>query len=190
MQERDSYVDAGAVRGGLGDEVHANGVRIVMDRDKGRCVVSARRFAPGETVVAGDVERAVPIRTNHSFQVGWDTHVDLTTPARDINHSCEPNTGIRDNDRGGFDFVALREIFPSEEITWDYETSEYVSIAVSRCLCGENRCRSAIRGFKYRQEDETWQPTHLAGYLREEYDAVSTAREASGAGRHPVAREV
>lgn len=139
-----------------------------MDRDKGRCVLSTRRFEPGETVVVGAVERVVPIRTNHSFQVGWDTHVDLTTPARDINHSCDPNTGIRDNSGGGFDFIALREILPSEEITWDYETSEYVSIAVSRCLCGEARCRSVIRGFEYRRNDRSWQPTHVAGYLREQ----------------------
>ncbi|MCE7004697.1 SET domain-containing protein-lysine N-methyltransferase [Kibdelosporangium philippinense] len=91
--------------------------------------------------------------------------MDLTSPARDINHSCNPNTGIRDNDRGGFDFIALREIVPPEEITWDYETSEYVSIAVPRCLCGEANCRSVIRGFKYRRHDKHWQPTHLARYL-------------------------
>ncbi|MGH3588171.1 MAG: SET domain-containing protein-lysine N-methyltransferase [Pseudonocardia sp.] len=137
-----------------------------MDPDKGRCVVATMRFAPGQTVVVGAVERVVPARTNHSFQVGWDTHVDLTSPARDINHSCDPNTGIRDNDGGAFDFVALREIAPDDEVTWDYETSEYVSIAVSRCLCGEARCRSVIRGFSHRRGDRSWQPTHLAGYLR------------------------
>lgn len=152
------------------------GVRIAVDPDKGRCVVSTRRFSTGDTVVVGDVAGVVPVRTHHSFQVDWDTHVDLTTPARDINHSCSPNTGIQDNAAGGFDFVALREIGHSEEITWDYETSEYVSIAVSRCLCGEDGCRSVIRGFRYRSAERSWRPTHVAEYLRGQPPARPAAR--------------
>lgn len=119
-------------------------------------------------MVIGRAECVVATRTNHSFQVGWNTHVDLDAPARYINHSCDPNTGIRDNEYGGFDFVALREIASTEEITWDYETSEYVSIAVSECRCGAARCRSVIRGFWYRRCDPAWNPMHLAGYLRDE----------------------
>ncbi|AOS61829.1 SET domain [Actinoalloteichus hymeniacidonis] len=165
MRQRDSGVGAGEAR--ITGNIDGAGLQIVVDPDKGRCVVSTSEFAIGQTVVVGDVERIVPTRTTHSFQVGWDSHVDLTTPARDINHSCDPNTGIRDNDRGGFDFIALREIGPDEEITWDYETSEYVSIAVSRCLCGATGCRSVIRGYRYRSADPSWQPSHLAGYLSE-----------------------
>ena len=37
----------------------------------------------------------------------------------------------------------------SEEITWDYETTEYISISIAQCFCGSKFCRKVLRGFKY-----------------------------------------
>lgn len=141
---------------------------VIIDKDphKGLRVITNRHYTTGDVVVIGRPVRVVPHRTTHSFQVGWDTHVDLDEPARRINHSCDPNTGIRDNHHGGFDFIALRDIDTGEEITWDYETSEYVSIAVRHCLCAAGNCRTVIKGFHHRREDPRWRPTHLANYLR------------------------
>lgn len=149
-------------------DVTTAAVRIETHARKGRMVVAVHAIRPGDLAVIGRVVEVVAQRTTHSFQVGWDTHVDLDEPARCINHSCDPNTGIQDNSHGGFDFIALRDIAPTEETTWDYETSEYVSIAVAHCLCGAANCRTAIRGFQHRRHDPLWRPTHLANYLREE----------------------
>lgn len=143
-------------------------VRIETHACKGWMVVAVHAIQPGDLVVIGRAVQVVPQRTIHSFQVDWDTHVDLDEPARYINHSCDPNTGIHDNSYGGFDFIALRAIAPTEEITWDYETSEYVSIAVTHCLCGAADCRTALHGFQHRRHDPHWRPTHLANYLRDE----------------------
>ena len=143
-------------------------VRIETHSRKGLMVVAVHAIRPGDLVVIGRAVQAVPRRTTHSFQVDWDTHVDLDEPARYLNHSCDPNTGIQDNSHGGFDFIALRDIAPTEEITWDYETSEYVSIAITHCLCGAANCRTTIHGFQHRHHDPHWQPTHLANYLRDE----------------------
>ncbi|TDV44192.1 SET domain-containing protein [Actinophytocola oryzae] len=148
-------------------------VRIETHNRKGLMVVAVRALRPGERVVIGRAVQVVPHRTSHSFQIAWDTHVDLDEPARYINHSCDPNTGIQDNNHNGFDFVALRDIAPTEEITWDYETSEYVSIAVAHCLCGAATCRTTIHGFQHRRHDPHWRPTHLANYLRDD-TAVNT----------------
>lgn len=148
------------------NETVAVGVRIDTDLHKGLAVIATRHYRPGQVVVIGRAVRVVPQRTTHSFQVDWHTHVDLDQPARSINHSCDPNTGIQDNDHGGFDFVALRPINPGEEITWDYETSEYRSIAVPHCRCGAVDCRMVIRGFHHRRHDPQWRPSHLAYYLR------------------------
>lgn len=156
------------------ETVTAN-VHIANDTQMGLAVVATRQFPSGRVVVIGRATRVVPYRTTHSFQVGWETHVDLDEPACYINHSCDPNTGIRDNDYGGFDFIALRDIAPNEEITWDYETSEYLSIAVPRCLCGTANCRKMIRGFRERRTDPQWQPTHVANYLRGEATAHTPA---------------
>ena len=148
-----------------------DGIRIDSDEHKGLTVVATRLFQPNEVVVFGGAGQVVPERTNHSFQTGLHTHVDMAPPACYLNHSCDPNTGVVDNDQGGFDFVALREIATGEEITWDYETSEFISIAVPHCRCGAANCRGVIRGFLYRCSDSAWQPTHLAGYLRRGTDA-------------------
>lgn len=92
-------------------------VRIETHSCKGLMVVAIRAIRPGDLVVIGRVVQIVPHRTTHSFQVDWDIHVDLDEPARYLNHSCDPNTGIRDNSYGGFDFIALRDIAPTDEVT-------------------------------------------------------------------------
>lgn len=117
--------------------------------DKGKGVFARRNFNPGKIVVRGRIVRRVPQRTNYSFQVGARKHVDLDIPAKLINHSCDPNLGIKDNVFGGYDFVAIRPIKKGEELCWDYCMSEYYSIAVKRCLCGSKICRKKIRGYKY-----------------------------------------
>lgn len=146
-------------------------VRVVTSEHKGRAVVALRRFRLAELVVIGRAISVLPERTTHSFQKDWDTHVELDTPARFMNHSCQPNTGVVDNSQGGYDFVALQEIQPGDELTWDYETTEYVSIAVSCCLCAAENCRTRIRGYRFRRHDPSWRPTHLARYLSDQHAA-------------------
>ena len=117
--------------------------------NKGRGVFASRAFRKGETIVNGHQVEILTERTSHSFQIDVDLHVELDEPAVLINHSCMPNTGVRNNQFGGYDFIALTGIAQGEEITWDYETTEYISIAVAQCYCGAAACRSRTRGFKY-----------------------------------------
>lgn len=149
----------------------ADDVRVVTSEHKGRAVVALRRFRPAELVVIGRAVCVLPDRTTHSFQKDWDTHVELDAPARFMNHSCRPNTGVVNNRHDGYNFVALQEIQPSDELTWDYETTEYVSIAVPRCLCATKECRTRIHGYRFRCQDESWRPTHLARYLSDQHAA-------------------
>ncbi|MFI7235656.1 SET domain-containing protein-lysine N-methyltransferase [Streptomyces cyaneofuscatus] len=130
---------------------------------KGRGVYAVRDFAVGELVVRGRVERVEPHRTRHSFQKDWDLHVELDETARSINHCCSPNAGVVDNVVGGYDFVAMRVIREGEEVTWDYESTEYESIAVQSCLCGSAVCRGRTRGFKHRTDSVPY----TAAYLRD-----------------------
>ena len=125
-------------------------------------------FKQGDIVVRGKVDRILPNRTDYSFQIDLNTHVDLDEPARLLNHSCDPNLGLRSNEFGGYDFVALREIAEYEELCWDYCMSEYISIAVSgNCLCGSNICRREITGFKYLpQETKNKYGKFIADYLK------------------------
>lgn len=59
-------------------------------------------------------------------------------PARFANHSCEPNCEAV-NDRGRIWFVALRDIEPGEELTFDYGYA--LENALDHpCRCGAPSC--------------------------------------------------
>ncbi|MBF0229628.1 MAG: SET domain-containing protein [Desulfamplus sp.] len=119
--------------------------------DKGIGVIAARDFKKGEIVVVGRRVAVLPERTIHSLQMDFDLHVEIDRPGKLINHSCNPNTGVKNNEFGGYNFIAIVHISEGDEITFDYETTEeiteYFSIAVPECLCGCSNCRGKIRGF-------------------------------------------
>jgi uncharacterized protein len=133
--------------------MNETGVSIKLIKNKGKGLFANNHFLPGQIVVSGKREKIVSKRTNYSFQINFDTHIQMDTRARSMNHSCDPNTGVRNNMFGGYDFIALRIIVPGEEVTWDYETTEFESISVSNCFCQTNTCRKSTKGFKFRQDE-------------------------------------
>ncbi|MEH2330088.1 SET domain-containing protein-lysine N-methyltransferase [Nostoc sp.] len=120
---------------------------------KERSVFANRSFFKGETVVTGRRVMILPQRTNHSFQVDFDLHIEIDEPGQLINHSCSPNTGVRNNEFGAYDFIALVDIPSGCKITFDYETTEYISITLPECSCGLSNCRLKTRGFKFISAD-------------------------------------
>lgn len=81
---------------------------------------------------------------NHAIQIGKTLWRDSCGPARYINHSCDPNCGIKKLNR----IVAMKTIYPGEEITWDYEMSEHSWWWKMRCRCKSNMCRKKIGDYK------------------------------------------
>ncbi|WP_116209836.1 SET domain-containing protein [Streptomyces olivoreticuli] len=147
-------------------------IRPTLDRGLG--VFALRDFVAGDVVLAGRPLAELAERTDHSFQVGWETHVELDAPARLANHSCSPNTGVRNNAAGGYDFIALRDIAPGTEICWDYSSTEWESIAVPSCSCGSACCRGASRGFRHLTSEQV---AGLHGFVAD-YLSPSVARAA------------
>lgn len=78
----------------------------VKQTEKGRGVFASRYFRKGETVVVGHRVKILPERTTHSLQMDFDLHIELDEPGVLINHSCSPNTGVRNNQFGAYDFVS------------------------------------------------------------------------------------
>lgn len=76
----------------------------------------------------------------HTIQYGPNQWRDSKGIARYLNHSCEPNCGIR----GLFRIVAMRDIAPHEQLTFDYEMTEKSDWYRLRCRCGSSRCRKII----------------------------------------------
>lgn len=59
-----------------------------------------------------------------------------------VNHSCQPNAGIQ----GDRTLIALRNLEPGEEITYDYAMTDTSSYDEFECLCGSYECRGRITG--------------------------------------------
>lgn len=98
----------------------------------------------------------LPCGGDHSVQIGPDLYVDPQYPSKYINHSCEPNAGIRDD----LSVVAIRRIEPGDEVTFDYSTCILERAFRLKCECGEANCRGWIGDF-----DELSEETKLK-YIR------------------------
>lgn len=108
---------------------------------------------PGKYITLKEANRLVNAGNDYMLQVGDDKFFAATSKveleeADFLNHSCEPNCGIR----GKLQIVAMRDIFPSEEITIDYsmsESSEYTLI----CRCGSDLCRKVVTGEDWKNKE-------------------------------------
>ena len=142
----------------------------------GRGLFAARPIRRGEVVAVkgGHVFdrralRAAPGRRAVSYvQIGDGRYIGtlhLPDVARNkifINHSCEPNVGIR----GEITFVALRDVRRTEELAYDWAMEEDEP-ARTRCRCGARRCRSILTGRDWRipalqRRYRGWFSAHLA----------------------------
>jgi len=65
-----------------------------------------------------------------------------------FNHSCDPNAGLKITVTKAV-LIAIKDISPGQEITWDYSTTMDEDDWEINCNCGSNNCRGKIRDFKY-----------------------------------------
>lgn len=66
-----------------------------------------------------------------------------------INHSCSPNSGIRNSVK----IVAMKNIRRGEEVTFDYSTSESENGWYLICHCENKDCRRIIRSYAFLCEE-------------------------------------
>jgi uncharacterized protein len=82
----------------------------------------------------GDNQWIAPLRNNP----GWY-----------INHSCSPNSGLRDSIK----IVAMKNIRIGEEVTLDYSTSENENGWYLICNCKKKNCRRIVRSYGFLSEE-------------------------------------
>jgi uncharacterized protein len=81
------------------------------------------------------------------IQIGDDLYIGAATPREVpanklfINHSCQPNVGLR----GEITFVALRDVAAGEELTYDWAMEENPRDR-KRCTCHARSCRKILTG--------------------------------------------
>jgi hypothetical protein len=122
----------------------------------GTGVFASRRFQAGERIMSF-MEGALEVvsfsetikhpehEESNYVQIGFDLYVRPAPPSLYLNHSCDPNTGIRRMT----EIIALTEIKTSAELTFDYSTSMAEDAWEMDCACGAMNCRRRIRDFKY-----------------------------------------
>ncbi len=122
-----------------------------IDRcDVGLGVFANRDLRPGDVILTvegpvidfAETKRRGP-RECMAIQIGYDQYIDTQAPAVFVNHSCEPNAGIREDKY----LVALTPIPKGHEIRFDYSTTMEEQSFTMQCLCGAPTCRNVVRDF-------------------------------------------
>jgi hypothetical protein len=139
-------------------------------------VYAAHPINAGQIILRVEGERR-DRPSRYSVQVGWNVHIDVNGslnleelmahfPWRFMNHSCDANCRVR-----GDCLVAVRPIRPGEEVTFNYNATEYAMACQFICRCGSPICVGQIRGYKYLAptDRERLRPLlnlHLQSYLK------------------------
>lgn len=126
-------------------------VKVRSTRKYGRGVFAIKDIRKGEVIASfdgqildDDFEPWTEDLYNHAIQFEKAKWRDSKGIARLVNHSCDPNCGIKRL----FDIVAMRPIKKGEQLTWDYEMTEKNPDWRMRCRCGTPICRKVIGNYK------------------------------------------
>ncbi len=92
-----------------------------------------------------DGESAKEDESEYWVQIDDKLYINPEEPVRRLNHSCNPNAGIKKD----YDVVALRNIRKDEEIRLDYSTTMDEDGWTMKCRCGSDNCRKIVKDFKY-----------------------------------------
>jgi hypothetical protein len=88
------------------------------------------------------------IQVSEKLFIGPSTIAEREGGMMHINHSCEPNLGLQ----GQIVYVALRDINPGEELTFDYAMTDDEPYEM-KCRCGAKSCRGTITGFDWKKPE-------------------------------------
>ncbi len=133
-------------------------IREATNKDKG--VFALKDFKKDESIlhIEGEiVETENPESLPKDFQDhcfpfdernGKKRYVVPKSPWKYLNHSCDPNAGIKNN----LDIVAMRPIKKGEEIVFDYAMNNIDSWTM-KCNCGSKKCRKIVSDFVVLDED-------------------------------------
>ena len=109
--------------------------------EKGEGIFATKSFKVGDIVMIGIIKEVLNGNHSHASQIAENKHVLHEGLISRVNHSCDPNCGIRVNETGAHDFVAIKDISVNEETTFDYAMRNYsIDYFPKKCMCGSKRC--------------------------------------------------
>jgi len=128
-----------------------DGFELRKSSGKGEGIFAIKMFKVSDIVMVGVIKEALNGNHSHASQIGENEYVFHAGLITKVNHSCNPNCGIRVNETGAHDYVAIKEIGVNEEITltFDYAMRNYsIDYFPKKCMCGSKICRGKITGWK------------------------------------------
>lgn len=129
------------------------GVYIGNSKISGKGLFANRDFKKGETVFIfkGEVvdwqvkDEKTSLYGPNWVGIGKNKWMDVIAPGVYINHSCNPNCGIK----GKVHVKALKNISKGSEVTIDYSITEMDKMWHMNCNCGSKNCRKIIRSIQF-----------------------------------------
>lgn len=146
-----------------------NGFELRKSSRKEEGVFATKAFKVGDIAMIGVTKEVLNGNHSHASQIGENEYVLHAGLISKVNHSCDPNCGIRVNETGAHDFVAMKRISVNEEITFDYAMRNYtIDHFPKQCMCDSRRCRVRITGWKDLSDQEKMEyEGFVAPYLLE-----------------------
>jgi hypothetical protein len=99
----------------------------------------------GSVVTRSELDLMPSDRQRRSIQLDETLYLasaERAEPGDMVNHSCAPNCGMQ----GSTIVVAMRDILPGEELTFDYAMSDGSDYDEFECGCGTPQCRGKVTG--------------------------------------------
>ncbi|MFA6430133.1 MAG: SET domain-containing protein [Candidatus Paceibacterota bacterium] len=133
-------------------------LEIKETKGKSKGVFAKRKINKGETlcIFGGYIVTLIEEKVDSGIQIHDDlvlTSLDHKEPTDYVNHSCNPNAGIK----GQIFLVSTREIKKGEEICFDYAMCLYSKTEkpdyVFDCVCGDKNCRKSITSNDWKIKD-------------------------------------
>lgn len=126
---------------------------VINSENKGLGIVAGKHIKQQEIILkfSGELVPQGKVKNhNAALQLGENLFLESHGAVDErLNHSCSPNCYINFTQ---LTLIALKAIKTGEELTFDYNTSEYDLIDQGcsfTCLCGSQDCIGNIKGFKY-----------------------------------------
>lgn len=119
----------------------------------GKGMFATKNFKKGDTVFIfkGKIYKRINKDLKDTFanpdSIGIDknTWIDPEGDFHYINHSCNPNLGIK----GRVTYCALKNINKGDELSFDYSINEADPNWSMKCQCGAKNCRKIIKSIKF-----------------------------------------
>lgn len=127
----------------------------IGDTHLGKSVFAARPFKKGEVITQFSGPRIHALKVPKSYRGERDRYMQIDRehfigpsgkPDDLINHSCEPNAGLRFR-KLDIRLVAIKNIKVGEEISWDYSTTMFENSWKMKCDCKKKICRRVVGDF-------------------------------------------